>query len=83
MFKWFIAILIAVSIFSSPIKQDTQTSISGYDDRASITLDFAKNTAKNVLMATNNIIEVLIRNIDCSTTPTFSPEREKVRLQNF
>ena len=82
MFKWLVALIILVSVLSSPINQNGSSYSNGssINDSTYMYMDFAKGAAKNILIATNTILEILIRNID---KPSATPSNEKIDLQNL
>ena len=82
MFKWLVALIILASVLSSPINQNgsSYSNDSPINDSTYMYMDFAKGAAKNILITTNTILEILIKNID---KPSATPRDEKIDLQNL
>lgn len=82
MFKWFVGLILLISILSSPINQNASSDSNGpsISNNTSIYMDFAKGAAKNILFTTNTILEILIENMD---KPSATPSNEKIDLQNL
>lgn len=81
MFKWFIGILIAFTIFSSPV-QNVDTNSTLPSNKTAICMNYTKRTVRNILVTTNNVLEVIIRNID-RPSPTVPLKHKKLETQNF
>ena len=84
MFKWILALIIAISIFSNPVKEgDCVTKTPSFHDGNIVSVKFVKDTAKNILITTNNVLEVIIKNIDRTTTTQIPNTDKKIKTTNF
>ena len=80
MFKWLIILMLLGGVLSSPINQNgSSDSNLPISKDTSMYIDFAKGTAKNLLIITNNILDIIIENMD---KPSDTQEK-KIDMQNL